>query len=200
MVWQKDKARFCIDLREVNSKTETDRYAIPRQDWIFSSLKGARYFAILDTNKGYHQFELDEQSCKFTAFITEDYGLWEWIRVCFGLKNAPAFFQRCIDQILKRLGFEFVLAYMDDLIIFSKTFEEHLQHIAQTLDALAEVGLTVSEQKCQFGYTDIRLLGHKVSRLGLSTQEEKVAAIMELQFPNTVGDAYVILGEFGYHR
>ena len=125
LLWFGKKAKH-IDLQKVNSKTETDRYTIPCQDRIFSSLKGARYFMILDANKGYHQFELDEQSRKLTAFITEDHGLWEWVRVCFGLKNAPAFFQRCIDQILKNLSFEFVLAYLDDLIIFSKTFEEHL--------------------------------------------------------------------------
>ena len=200
IVWQKEKPRFCVDLREVNSKTEIDRYPIPRQDNIFARLKGAKYMSTLDAFVGYHQVELEEESRHLTAFITEDDGLWEYLRVPFGLKNAPAFFQRCIDEILGNYRWDFVLAYIDDIVIFSNTFEEHLDHVAKVLDITTAAGLTLSEKKCHFGYTDVRLLGHKVSRLGLSTQEEKVEAIMKLEFPKTVGEARVTLGEFGYHR
>ena len=200
VVWQKGKPRFCVDLREVNSKTEIDRYPIPRQDNIFARLSGAKYMSTLDAFAGYHQSELEEESRHLTAFITEDDGLWEYLRVPFGLKNAPAFFQRCIDEILGNYRWDFVLAYIDDIVVFSNTFEEHLVHVDKVLDTLTAAGLTLSEKKCHFGYTDVRLLGHKVSRLGLSTQEEKVEAITKLEFPKTVGEARVTLGEFGYHR
>ena len=99
IVIQKGKPRFCVDLREVNSKTVADRYALPRQDAIFNALQRAIYFSLVDTNKGYHQFRLSEKSRKLTAFVTED-GFWEFLRIPFGLKNAPSHFQRSIDIIL----------------------------------------------------------------------------------------------------
>jgi RNase H-like domain found in reverse transcriptase/Reverse transcriptase (RNA-dependent DNA polymerase)/Integrase zinc binding domain/Chromo (CHRromatin Organisation MOdifier) domain len=200
VVMQKGRPRFCVDLRQVNELTEADRYAIPHQDNIFASLIGALFFSHLDMNKGYHQVELDEESRKLTAFITEEFGLWEYLRVPFGLKNAPSFFQRIMDELLARYRFDFVLAYLDDIVIFSKTFDEHLQHIEVVLDVLSSVGLTLSESKCHWAYESINLLGHKVSRFGLSTQREKVRAILEMNYPETVGDAWTILGEFGYHR
>ena len=200
VVMQKGRPRFCVDLRQVNEITEADRYAIPHQDNIFASLIGAMFFSHLDLNKGYHQVELDEESRKLTAFITEEFGLWEYLRVPFGLKNAPSFFQRIMDELLQRYRFDFVLAYLDDIVIFSKTFDEHLHHIEVVLDLLASVGLTFSETKCHWAYESINLLGHRVSRFGLSTQREKVRAILEMEYPKTVGDAWIMLGEFGYHR
>jgi hypothetical protein len=200
IVWQKGKPRFCVDLREVNAQTPMDRYSIPHQDDIFMSLSGCLFFTLLDANKGYHQFELDEESKPLTAFITQEHGLWEFIRVPFGLKNAPAFFQRCIDEMISKYRWDFVLAYLDDIIIFSKTYEQHLEHVEKVLDTLSTAGLTLSEKKCHFAYKNIELLGRKVSRFGLSTQKQKVEAIMKLEFPRTVQDAYVVLGEFGYHR
>jgi hypothetical protein len=125
VVWQHGKPRFCVDLREVNKHTVTDRYNIPRQDEIFAALAGATIFSLLDNNKGYHRVDLDEASRKFTAFIC-DFGLWEYLRVPFGLKNTPGFFQRCIDNILSKYRFEFVLEYIDDIIVFSRSFLEHL--------------------------------------------------------------------------
>jgi len=111
VIWQKGKPRFCVDLRKVNEQTEADKYALPRQDDIFAALAGAIYFSVMDLNKGYHQLGLDEASRQLTAFITEDAGLWEYLRVPFGLKNAPAFFQRVIDTILGKYRWDFVLAY-----------------------------------------------------------------------------------------
>ena len=93
-----------------------------------------------------------------------------------------------------------MLAYIDDIVVFSKTYDEHLKHVATVLDALSSAGLTLSEKKCHFGYTDVKLLGHKVSRFGLETQREKVEAIMKLKFPTTVSEARTVFGEFGYHR
>jgi hypothetical protein len=182
---QHGKARFCVDLQEVNSKTVTDQYPLPRQDTIFSSFSVAIVFSSLDMNKRYHQIGVTEKSCRFTAFTTE-YGLWEFLCVPFGVKNAPAHFQRIMDTILAKYRWDFILCYIDDIIIFSTTFDDHLIHIGLVLAVLTEVGLTVDEKKCHFGYEDLDLLGHHISRLGLSTKESKVQAIIALPFPETV--------------
>src|SRR5436305_12659513 len=200
VVWHKNKARFCVDLRAVNSETEPDRYALPRQDSIFMSFDGAFFFTTLDATKSYHQVRLAKKSQHLTAFITEEFGLMEFLRVPFGLKNAPAFFQRCIDEVIAKYGWTFVLAYIDDIVIFFKTYEEHLSHVTQVLKAFEEIELTMTKTKCHFEYTNIKLLGHKVSRFDLSTQKEKVEAIMALEFPKTVREAMTMLRKFGYNR
>jgi len=199
VVIQHGKPRFCVDLREVNSKTEADRYAIPRQDSIFAALIGALFFSLVDCNKGYHQLGLTERSRQLTAFVTE-HGFFEYLRVPFGLRNAPSHFQRVIDNILGAYRWDFCCAFIDDIIIYSRTFEEHLRHVSLVLEALERVGMTLSELKCHFGYDNIQLLGHRVSRLGLSTLREKVDAILAVPFPETVKQALVILGMFNYYR
>ena len=199
IVIQKGKPRFCVDFREINSKTKPDRYALPGQDSIFRTLAGAIYFTLLDANKGYHQFGLTKRAKVLTAFITED-GIWVYKRLPFGLKNAPAHFQRTIDTILGQYRWPFAMAYIDDIIIFSKTFAEHLLHVELVLDALQQAGLTLEETKCHFCYESLELLGHHVSRLGLATMEEKVRAITELPFPKTIKKAMEVLGMFNYYR
>jgi hypothetical protein len=199
VVIQKGKPRFCVDLREVNSKTIADRYALPKQDSIFRALAKAIYFSIIDANRGYHQFGLKRMSRFLTAFVTED-GFWQFKRMPFGLKNAPSHFQRAIDTILGTYRFEFALAFIDDIVIFSQSLAEHILHVSLVLEALEKVGMTVSEKKCHFGYKSIELLGRRVSRLGLATQEEKVKAIMDLPYPRTIGEASELFGQFNYHR
>ena len=101
------------------------------------------------------------------------------------MKNAPAHFQRTIDRILGSFRFDFALAFIDDIVVFSKSFDDHLSHVELVLDALLEAGMIMDEAKCHFCYKSIELLGHRVSRFGLSTQAEKVAAINALPFPRT---------------
>jgi Reverse transcriptase (RNA-dependent DNA polymerase)/RNase H-like domain found in reverse transcriptase len=199
VVIQKGKPSFCVDLREVNSKMAADRYTLPKQDSIFRALVKAIYFSIIDANCGYHQFGLKKASRFLTAFVTED-GFWQFKRMPFGLKNAPSHFQRAIDTILGSYRFEFALAFIDDIVIFSKSLAEHILHVSLVLEALQKVGMTVSEAKCHSAYQNIQLLGRRVSHLGLSTQKEKVKAIMELPYPRTIGEASIIFGQFNYHR
>jgi hypothetical protein len=198
-VIQKGKPRFCIDLREVNSKTKPDQYALPRQDTIFRALTGAMFFSTMDCNKGYHQFSLTPRSRQLTAFVTED-GFWEWIRMPFGLKNTPAHFQQTIDAVLGIYRWDCALTFIDDIIVYSKTTDEHLQHCSLVLDALKRLGLTVGEAKCHGCYDDIQLLRHRISRLGLSTLKEKVKAILAVPFPETIKNAQEALGMFNYYR
>jgi len=140
-----------------------------------------------------------EDSRKFTGFVTED-GFYECLRVPFGLKNAPSHFQRVVDSILGMYRLDFALAYIDDIIIYSKTLEEHLDHVDKVLEALRSIGMTITEEKCHFAYDNVELLGHRVGRLGLSTLKERVEAINALPYPKTVKEASTIFAKFNYHR
>lgn len=200
VVKQHGKHRFCVDFRKLNDYTAPVRYPLPRPDSIFNALSGKRYFTTMDANKGYHQFSIAPQHRHLTAFTTESQGLWQYKRVPFGLKNAPSFFQAAIDAILGSMRWDFVLAYIDDVIIYSNTFEDHLRHLDAVLMAVKDVGMTLDERKCFFAYESLSLLGHRVNRLGLMTQPEKVRAIQELPFPRTVKGLQNVLGQFTYYR
>lgn len=200
MVLQNGKYRFCVDFRAVNAITPLDRYPIPRPDAVFTALSGAVFFSTMDANKGYHQFDISPESRWLTAFTTEKEGQWQYKRVPFGLQNAPAFFQRSIDSLLGRWRWQFVLAYIDDVVVWSKSWDEHLEHLGKVLDAFKRVGLTLDERKCNFGFSSVDLLGLRVSRLGLRTLEQKTEAIACLPFPQTVKQLRQILGQFSYYR
>jgi hypothetical protein len=131
--------------------------------------------------------------------VTE-YGFYQFKRVPFGLKNAPAHVQRPMDAILAPFRWDFAMAFIDDIVVWSMTFEDHVSHVDQVLTALGEANLTLAETKCHFPYESVELLGHKVNRFGLSTQKAKVEAILQLPFPQTIKDAMIILGQFGYYR
>ena len=200
MVLQNGKYRFCVDFRGVNSVTPMDRYPIPRTDSVFAALSGAQYFSTMDANKGYHQFELSPESRWLSAFATEKEGQWQYKRVPFGLQNASAFFQRSIDSLLGRWHWQFVLAYIDDVVVWSSSWSDHLDHLAKVLAAFQRVNLTLDERKCNFGFSSVDLLGLRVSRLGLRTLEMKTAAIRSLPFPSTIKQLRQILGQFSYYR
>lgn len=200
MIKQNDKWRFCVDFRAVNELTPLDKYPIPRPDAVFAALSGAQFFSTMDANKGYHQFRLAEESRWLTSFITEREGIWQYKRVPFGLQNAPAFFQRSIDSLLGRYRWQFALAYIDDIVVWSKTWPEHLTHIGKILSAFSRVGLTLDERKCNWGFAAVDLLGLRVNRLGLRTLESKTRAVRELPFPKTMKQLRQILGQFSYYR
>ena len=138
VVIQHGKPRFCVDLQEVNSQAAADKYALPRQDYIFNALAGAIWFTALNYNKSYHQFLLSLASCPLTAFATDD-GFWQFKRIPFGLKNAPAHVQHAIDNILSKFRWDFAMAFIDDIVIYSKTLEEHIEHVDKVLEALSMV-------------------------------------------------------------
>ena len=166
IVSQHGKPRFCVNLREVNSQTAANKYALPRQDYIFNALARAIWFTALDCNKSYHQFLLSLTSHPLTAFATDD-RFWQFKRIPFGLKNAPAHVERTIDNILSKFRWDFAMAFIDDIVIYSKTLEEHIKHVDKVLEALSTVGMTLEATKCHFAYDCIKLLGWQVSRFGL---------------------------------
>ena len=154
--------RFCIDYRQLNKATVKDRYPLPRIDDTIDALYGAKYFSTLDLFSGYWQIEIEEADKHKTVVICE-YGQYEFNRMPFGLTNAPGTFQRLMNKIMKPVLYESALVYLDDIIVFSKTLEDHIKHLETVFKILAEAGLKLKLKKCNFFKTEINYLGHIVT-------------------------------------
>jgi hypothetical protein len=154
--------RLCIDYRLLNKITIKDKFPLPRIDDTIDALYGARYFSTLDLLSGYWQIEINEADKHKTAFICEP-GLFEFNRMPFGLTNAPSTFQRAMNSIFKDELYKFVLVYLDDIIIYSKTFNDHLIHLRKVFELLQSAGLRLNRTKCEFFKNKIDYLGYIVS-------------------------------------
>ena len=204
VVRKKDEAgnytdfRQCGDYRPLNMETTLDRYPLPCIEDIFNQMGGATIFSKLDLRSGYHQMPVRvEDICK-TAFWGANRILWEWLVVPFGLKNAPPYFQRRMDQILQDLPF--CRCYIDDIVIWSNTLEEHLQHLQQVFTRLRQAGLKVHPGKCVFAADSIDFLGHRISSDKLEPQQDKLAAVRDLPAPTDISGLRAALGLFSYYR
>lgn len=197
IAYRNGKPRFCVDYRKLNAVTIPDEFPIPRQSEILSSLSGAQVLSSLDALSGFTQLELDPDDIEKTAFRTHR-GLFQFRRMPFGLPNGPSIFQRVMQGILAPYLWIFCLVYIDDIVIYSKSYEEHITHLDKVLAAIEKAGITLSPTKCHLFYGSILLLGHKVSRLGLSTHEEKVKAIVELERPRKLSQLQTFLGMVVY--
>ena len=197
IAYRNGKPRMVIDLRRLNEKVVPDEFPLPRQEEILQSLEGSQYLSTLDTLAGFTQLSIASDDREKLAFRCHR-GLFQFKRMPFGYRNGPAVFQRVMQKILAPFLWIFALVYIDDIVIFSKSFEDHCQHIEIVLDAINSAEITLSPSKCHFGYQSIMLLGQKVSRLGLSTHKEKVDAILQLDNPKSVHDLQVFLGMMVY--
>lgn len=200
MVKKKDGSlRMCVDYRKLNSVTVRDVYPLPNIDDILESLNGSIFFSGLDELSGYWQVEMDVNSKDKTAFITPA-GLFEWNVMPFGLTNAPATFQRAMDLILAGLKWNICHVYLDDIIIFSSTFEDHLERLKMVFTALERSGVKLSLSKCHFCNTELSVLGHVVSKYGISMDPNKVRAITQYPTPTDVTSLRRFLGLTNYYR
>lgn len=200
IVWYKGKARLVVDLRKVNLRLYPDAYPLPRQDSILQAMGGCCVFSSMDITKGFFQQKIEEKDKWKTTFITPHRGMERLTVATMGLANSPGFFQHRMERILRPYLWKFALVYIDDVIVYSRNLEDHLRHLADVMGALNGMGITLSPGKCHFAYPSIDSLGHHVSRLGLSTTEEKTAAVRKLAFPNTLKQLETGLGFFGYYR
>src|SRR2546421_3442906 len=191
--------RFCIDFRKVNDITKTDAHPLPRIDDLLEQFRTARYFSSMDLASGYWQVEMDEQDKEKTAF-TCHLGLYEFNVMPFGLKNAPATFQRLMNHVLKEYLYEFAVVYIDDILIYSKTFEEHMEHLEKIFEKLKEAELMIKLKKCKFCESNIEFLGHVVGRDGLKPDPGKIEKIKNLKRPTNLTTLRGVLGLFSYYR
>jgi hypothetical protein len=200
MVRKKDGTlRFCVDYRRLNQITKKDVYPLPRIDDILDAMNGAKYFSSFDFLSGYWQIEMDELDKEKTGFITI-YGLFEWNVMPMGLCNSPSTFQRAMDDLLRRFKWAFCLVYIDDVIIYSKTEEDHLHHIDLFLNLIEENGFKMKAKKCQLFKEKLHFLGHVVSSNGIEPDPDKVQAIDALSPPKNIKDVQTLLGLPGYYR
>ena len=201
LVRKKDRSlRFCVDLRKLNARTVKDAYSLPRIEEALDSLNGACIFTSLDLKSGYWQVELDEDSIPLTAFTVGPLGFYECVRMPFGLTNAPATFQRLMESCLGELHLDWCIIYLDDIIIFSKTPDDHITRLEGVFEKLAKAGLKLKPSKCEFFRSSLKYLGHIVSKDGIATDPRKIEAITKWPQPKTVTDVRSFTGFTNYYR
>ena len=204
MVKKKDGSlRFCVDFRQLNVATIKDAHPIPRIDDLLDALHGARWFTTLDLKSGYWQVPIQEQDKEKTAFRTNSGQLFEFNQVPFGLCNAPATFSRLMDRVLAGLHWETCLFYLDDIIVFAATWEEHLARLGQVFDRLRHTQLKLGAEKCTFAAKEVSYLGHRVTSEGLLPDPTLLVAIREIAPPppppKTATEVRSFLGLAGYY-
>ena len=190
--------RLCIDYRRLNSVTQPDPYMMPRVQDLLDRISQARWLSKLDLNKGFYQIPLVPESVPKTAFCSP-WGKFAFTRMPFGLMNAPTSFQRAMDEALT--GQENSSAtYIDDIVVFSETWEDHLRHVRAVLEALKRTGMTANPDKCTWGAQTLTYLGHRVGLGLVKVPEARIAAIKKYKQPVTMRDLRAFLGTVGHYR
>ena len=177
--------RFCIDYQRLNNITIKDAYPIPRIDDSLDALGGSRWFSTLDLASGYWQVELEEEARKKSAFVVRG-GLYCWKVMPFGLCNASSTFERLMERVLAGLHWQFLLVYLDDVIVYAETVDEELSRLAIVFQRFRDAGLKLKAKKCHLFRESVLYLGHVVSEKGISTDPDKIKAVKEWPTPSSV--------------
>ena len=192
-------SRFCIDYRRLNAVTTKDVYPLPRIDDILDTLGKAKYFSSLDLASGYWQVELSPGARQKSAFTTHR-GLFEFVRMPFGLCNAPATFQRLMQKVLAGLEWNSCFVYLDDILLASKTFDEHIQHLRAVFERLRQANLRLKPKKCKLLREEVNYLGHVISKQGIKPNPEKTEKVRSFPTPVDVTKVRQFLGLASYYR
>lgn len=192
------KLRFCVNFSKLNAVSAFDPYPMPRVDELIERLGHARYLTTLDLCKGYWQVPLEEGSKDFTTFRVPS-GLFRFRMMPFGLHGAPATFQRLVDEVLRGAE-DYAATYIDDIVIFSRSWEEHLQHLSDIFRRIQEAGLVINVKKCHIAKPEVQYLGYVIGAGGIHPQVGKVEAIEATPLPNTKRRLRSFLGVVGWYR
>ncbi|WVZ58484.1 hypothetical protein U9M48_008756 [Paspalum notatum var. saurae] len=190
--------RMCIDYRGLNAVTIKNKYPLPRIDELFDRLKGARVFSKIDLQSSYNQIPVREEDIEKTAFATM-YGHYEFRVMSFGLTNAPPYFMETMNNMLHKFD-QFVVVFIDDILIFSKTEKEHKQHLMMVFQTLRDNKFYAKLKKCEFWLSEVSFLGHVINEKGISIDPSKVSAVVEWEIPSNVKEVRSFLGMAGYYR
>lgn len=191
--------RLCVDYRSLNSRTKRDHYPLPRVEDLLDQLSGHNIFISLDLASGYYQIPISETSQEKTAFVTPD-GQYEYTRMPFGLANAPSVFQRAMHKILNKAKVNYVIIYMDDVLIPARSFDEALRRLEEVLILLKEGGLTLKLKKCKFMFDKLDFLGFEVSGNGIQPGLAKTESVSRFPTPSNVHDVRRFLGLASFFR
>jgi hypothetical protein len=191
--------RFCVDYRKLNALTIKDSYPLPRMDECLDSLGDATIFSTLDCNSGYWQILMKEEDRNKTAFVTHC-GVHQFKRMPFGLCNAPATFQRALDMILAKVKWNYALIYLDDVIIYSKTVEEHMTHLDEVLGLLRTAGASLKLKKCHFFQTKVNYLGHVIYPGKLAVAQKNIDTLEKAVYPTKRTELRSFLGMCNVYR
>jgi transposase InsO family protein len=200
LVKKKDgSSRFCVDYRNLNSLTKKDKYPLPRIDDTLDVLGKSNFFTALDLKSGYHQIPVCESDREKTAFITHQ-GLFQWNVMPFGLCNAPATFQRCMDLLLAGVKWSSCMVYLDDIICFSRSFRQHLMDLREIFVRVRNAGLKFNLPKCTFAGRELLYLGHMVTRAGIKPDPALISKMQGFPRPTSKSEVRSFLGLTGYYR
>ncbi|WVZ52192.1 hypothetical protein U9M48_003276 [Paspalum notatum var. saurae] len=190
---------MCVDYRVLNDVTIKNKYPLPRIDDLFDQLQGACVFSKIDLRSCYHQMKIRPSDIPKTAFITR-FGLYEYTVMSFGLTNAPAYFMNLMNKVFMEYLDKFVVVFIDDILIYSKTEEEHEEHLRLVLQKLREHKLYAKLSKCEFWLDQVPFLGHIVSKGGIMVDPSKISSFMDWKVPEAVKEVRGFLGLAGYYR
>ena len=191
--------RMCIDYRQINKVTVKNKYPLPRIEYLFDQLKGAGVFSKIDLRSGYYQLRVKEGDVPKTAFRTR-YGHYEFLVMPFGLTNAPVAFMDLMNRVFRPYVDQFVVVFIDDILVYSKDAQEHEQHLRIVLETLREKKLYAKLSKCDFWLKEVSFLGHIVSAEGIRVNHAKIEAVVNWKSPQNVTEVRSFLGLAGYYR
>ena len=194
-----DKLRFCIDYQKLNAITVTEKYPIPLIVDAIDTLAGSKYFSTLDFNSAYWQLPIHHKSQQKTAFSTHS-GHYQFKRLPFSLKNAVGAFSSVISNILGSLKYHSCFVYLDDIVVFGRSWSEHSERLEAVLSCVTEAGFTLNPRKCHLGVREIDYLGHRISEHGILPAEDKIKKIQQIRQPKTKRQVRAFLGLVGYYR
>lgn len=190
---------MCIDYRTLNARTIPDQYTLPRIDDALASLTGSRWFSVLDLRSGYYQIAMSEEDKEKTSFICP-LGFNQFEHMPQGITGAPATFQRLMEKAVGDMNLLQCLVYLDDLIVFGRTLEEHKERLLKVLNRRAEQCLKLSIDKCQICQPQVKYIGHIVSAAGVATDPDKIRAVAQWEPPTNLKSLQSFLGFCGYYR